>query len=62
MTDLFINKVIRDEIDNIDATDSEKDLIYQLLDIERRLSNNNKTQYMKDYRKAVENAAGAGYR
>lgn len=62
MTDLFINKIIRDEIDHIDASDSEKNLIYSLLDIERRLSNMGKTKYMKDYRRAVEDAAGVGYK
>lgn len=62
MTDSFINKIVRDEIDNIDASDSERDLIYKLLDFERRLANMGKTRYMGDYRRAVENAAGAEYR
>ncbi len=59
MTDSFINKIIRDEIDNIDASDSERNLIYRLLDFERRLANMGKTRYMEDYRRAMENAAGA---
>lgn len=62
MTDSFINKIVRDEIDNINASDSERDLIYKLLDFERRLANMGKTRYMEDYRRAVENAAGAEYR
>lgn len=62
MTDSFINKIISDEIDNIDALDSEKNLIYHLLNIERHLSNTGRTNYKKDYRKAVEDAAGAGYK
>ena len=61
MTDSFINKIIRDEIDNMAASDSEKAVIYTLLDIERRLSSSGKTSYMKDYKKAVEDAAGVGY-
>lgn len=62
MRDSFINKIVRDEIDNIDALDSERDLIYKLLDFERRLANLGKTRYMEDYRRAVEHAAGAEYR
>ena len=61
MTD-FIKKIIRDEIEKIDASDSEKSLIYKLLNIERRLVNTGTSQYMKDYRRAVEDAAGAGYK
>ena len=61
MTDSFINKIIRDEIDNMDATDSDKDIIYALLNIERHLASTGKTSYMKDYKKAVEDAAGGGY-
>ena len=61
MTDSYINKIIRDEIDNAVTSDSEKDLIYNLLNIERHLSNTGKMSYMKDYRKAVEKAAGVGY-
>ena len=63
MTDSFINKIIRDEIDNMNALDdSDKNIIYALLDIERYLSSTGKTSYMKDYKKAMEDAAGAGYR
>lgn len=62
MTDSYINKIIRDEIDSIDASDSEKELIYNLLNIERHLSNTGKTNYMKDYKKVVEKAAGVGYK
>ena len=62
MTDSFINKIIRDEIDKINTSDSEKNLIYKLLDIERSLSNTGTTQYMKDYKRAVESAAGARYK
>ena len=61
MTDSFLNKIIRDEIDNMDVSDSDKNIIYALLDIERYLSSKGKTSYMKDYKKAVEGAAGAGY-
>lgn len=62
MTDSFINKIIRDEIDNMDALDdSDRNIIYTLLNIERHLSSTGKTSYMKDYKKAVEDAAGAGY-
>lgn len=62
MTDSYINKIISDEIDNIVALDSEKNIIYHLLNIERHLSNTGKTNYMKDYRRAVEDAAGSGYK
>ena len=51
MKNSFINKIVRDEIDNIDALDSERDLIYKLLDFERRLANLGKTRYMEDYRR-----------
>lgn len=62
MTSNWINKIIRDEIDNINASDSEINLIHELLNIEKWLLNNNKTQYMKEYKKAVENAAGVRYK
>jgi len=61
MTD-YINRIISDEIDKINASDSEKKLIYQLLNIERSLSHTGKTKYMKYYRKMVEDAAGAEYK
>lgn len=62
MTDFFINKIIRDEIDSTDASDSERDLIYKLLDFERRLANMGKTRYMEYYRREVKNATGDEYR
>ena len=58
----YINRIISDEIDKINASDFEKKLIYQLLDIERSLSHTGKIKYMKDYRKIVEDAAGAEYK
>ena len=58
----YINRVISNEIDNINAPDLERDLIYKLLNIERRLSNTGKIKYMEDYRRALEDASGAGHK